>query len=164
MRYQTKSPRETQQIAGRLAKKIARQKPGKEAVVVGLIGDLGAGKTTFVQGFARALGIRRRMVSPTFTIMRRYRIPRRRIKKRAPGSYYQLPISYYQHLVHVDAYRVHKPSELKVIKFESWLRDPAAIVLVEWADLIEKKYLHRARIVRFRHQKEGLREVVVRGF
>lgn len=149
MRHQTRSPKETQKIAAKIARKIARQKPGTRAVVVGLVGDLGSGKTTFVQGFARALGIRRRMVSPTFTIMRRYALP-----KTSPT--YKRG---FRSLVHIDAYRVHKPGELKIIKFESWLHDSTAIVLIEWADLIQKKFLRGARIVRFKHQKENVRGV-----
>ena len=171
MRYITKTANETKEVAARCAKKIAQQKPGRRAVVVGLIGDLGSGKTTFVQGFARALGIRRRMVSPTFTIMRRYRIPHRTSAKRSKHSNYKLPrhrrglggraITNYKYLIHVDAYRVHKPAELRIIKFESWLMDPTAIVLIEWADLVEKKFRRGARIIRFHHTLDSSRTISV---
>jgi tRNA threonylcarbamoyladenosine biosynthesis protein TsaE len=150
MRYTTKSAKETQRIAAGFAKKIAAKKPGKRAVIIALTGDLGSGKTTFVQGFARALGVRRRTVSPTFTIMRRYVIPK---KSRAFRNGFHS-------LVHVDAYRVHKPAELKIIRFEAWLHDPSAIVLIEWADLIEKKHLRGTHRVRFKHREKSMREVI----
>lgn len=147
MKYHTKSPKETGGIAAKVAKKIVRQGTDGKAAVIGLTGDLGSGKTTFVQGFARALGIRRRVVSPTFTIMRRYALPK-------TSSAYRRG---FRSLVHVDAYRVHKPKELKVIKFASWLQDPAAIVLIEWADLVGKKLLRDARIIHFAHGAGGSR-------
>jgi len=149
MKIRTKSAKETRMVAARIARRAVVQKPGKQAAVIGLVGDLGSGKTTFVQGFARALGIKRRMVSPTFTIMRRYVLP-----KNSPAFR-----KGFRSLVHVDAYRVHKPAELRIIKFHEWLRDPTAIVLIEWADLIEKKHLRGVRRIRFRHREENVREI-----
>ena len=69
----TKSEQETQKIAIELAREVLVKKPEKEAVVLVLKGNLGAGKTTFVQGFAKGLGIRAKILSPTFTIMKRFK-------------------------------------------------------------------------------------------
>lgn len=150
MKYVARSAKETQALGERVARRIAKHKPKKRsAAIITLTGDLGSGKTTFVQGFARGLGIKRRMVSPTFTIMRRYVLPKKSATFR----------NGFRSLVHVDAYRVHKPAELKIIKFDSWLRDPTAIVLIEWADLIEKKYISGAHHIQFKHKKEGMREI-----
>jgi len=83
--------------------------------VVVLSGDLGAGKTVFARGVARALDIHEPIVSPTFTIVREYR-----------G---RLP------LAHVDVYRLEGPAALHGVGFEE-LIDGESVVLVEWGDRI----------------------------
>lgn len=121
--YKSKSPTETKKFAAILAKQILRgRNPSKNAFVVGLSGELGAGKTTFTQGFARGLGITKRITSPTFLIIRSY----------------QLPFTNYQLLYHVDCYRIKKNKELDQLGFKKIISDPANIVLIEWADKIEK--------------------------
>lgn len=151
MRHTTDSAKATKDIASKAATLLLREKPRKYALVVGLIGDLGSGKTTFVGGFARALGIRRRMVSPTFTVMRRYRIPRTSPAYRRG----------YRSLVHVDCYRVHTPAELAIIRFDEWLRDPSAVVLIEWADLVSTLLPHGTHRIKFKHLQGDRREVVI---
>lgn len=103
----SKSPEETQALASDLA---AELKPG---VVLALHGDLGSGKTCFVQGLARALGVRQPVTSPTFTIVNEY-------CGRCP-------------LVHMDLYRISDPDELLSIDFESYL-DNEGITVIEWAE------------------------------
>lgn len=106
----------------RIGEAIARvAQPGD---LIGLVGELGAGKTQFVRGLASGLGIDPRIVSsPTFVLMQEYEPDDRR------G-----PV-----LVHVDAYRLHSEEDLASIGWEShgqpWRRD--AVVVVEWADLIQ---------------------------
>ena len=68
------SPKETHKIAAKFAKQILRLKTKKNAVVLTLRGNLGAGKTTFLQGFAKGLGIKSKINSPTFIIMKRFKI------------------------------------------------------------------------------------------
>ena len=83
--------------------------------VVSLSGDLGAGKTAFVQGLAAALGVTRQVTSPTFTIVHEY-----------AGRY---PI------VHLDVYRLNSFQEILDLGFEEYM-DGGAIVLVEWGEAI----------------------------
>ena len=75
MKHLLTNTRETKKYAAEMARGIIKRGPEKsDAVIIGLIGDLGAGKTTFAQGFARALGVRGRLPSPTFLFYRAYPI------------------------------------------------------------------------------------------
>lgn len=105
--FETRSPEETWAVAARL---IAAA-PAR--LVLALHGDLGAGKTCFVQGVAQALGIRRPITSPTFTLVQEYRGARR--------------------LVHMDLYRIASPADLLHLGFEELLQEDG-VVAIEWAE------------------------------
>ena len=96
--------------------------------VICLYGELGSGKTTFVQGFAKALGVTARLLSPTFIIVRRYQIPDKQ-----------------EVLYHLDLYRTDSLKEVEGVGLAEILSDPHAYVLIEWADklgsLMPKKRL-----------------------
>jgi tRNA threonylcarbamoyladenosine biosynthesis protein TsaE len=106
----TRSTDETLALAGAVGELL---RPGD---VVSLVGGLGAGKTVFARGVARALGVTEPVVSPSFTIVREY-------EGRVP-------------LVHVDVYRIDRLQELHDLGFEELLRDDA-VTLVEWGDVID---------------------------
>ena len=113
MEIHSSSPEETQKLAGELALKI---KPG---TLITLSGDLGSGKTTFVQGFAHALGIKQRLLSPTFVFVHLYHYARQAE----------------QHtLYHVDLYRIQSEHEVISLDLVAMLRDPRGIVVVEWPE------------------------------
>jgi tRNA threonylcarbamoyladenosine biosynthesis protein TsaE len=109
MKTTTVSAAETRALGARLG---AELRPGD---VVVLAGDLGAGKTTFVQGVATALGVEERVTSPTFTIVHEYE-----------GT---LP------LVHVDVYRLDRLGELYDLGLED-LGGGAGAMLIEWGDIV----------------------------
>lgn len=132
----TTSATQTKQIASRFAKEISRISANR-ARVIALSGNLGAGKTTFIQGFARALGIKAPIQSPTFVLMKIYALTKKHIK----------------HLVHIDAYRIEKAQELEHLGLHDILNDKDAIVLIEWADRVEKILPNDAIWVRFEHGK-----------
>lgn len=92
------------------------------ATVVGLYGDLGSGKTTFVQAAAKALGVSESVNSPTFLIFKKYQL--------------RVTSSSYQFLIHADAYRLKNGEELRKLRFDELLRDPANLIFVEWADRV----------------------------
>lgn len=103
-------------VAKALAKTL---KPG---MIVGLSGPLGAGKTTFVQALARELGIRNLPKSPTFSLVRTYRLP---------STVYRLTS-----LVHVDAYRIEKPEDVLTLGLEDELSQPGTLLMIEWPENI----------------------------
>ena len=122
----SRSAGQTQKLAAKIAKEILKSRHHqKHARVVALVGDLGAGKTTFTQGFASALGLKRRMVSPPFVVFRRYAI--------ASGARQS-----YKNFYHVDAYRIDSLKELPPLGFKSLLLSTDSILLIEWADKIKK--------------------------
>ncbi|MDP3996540.1 MAG: tRNA (adenosine(37)-N6)-threonylcarbamoyltransferase complex ATPase subunit type 1 TsaE [bacterium] len=90
------------------------------ATVVGLYGDLGSGKTTFVQAVAKALGVVEVVNSPTFLILKSYK----------------LKANSYNLLHHIDAYRLESVEELRKLQFEELLRDPRNLIFIEWADRV----------------------------
>jgi tRNA threonylcarbamoyladenosine biosynthesis protein TsaE len=106
----TRAPDETRKVGAAVAELLA---PGD---VVSLTGDLGAGKTAFVQGAARALGVQDPVTSPTFVLVRQYR-----------GD---VPVH------HVDVYRLDRVQEVLDLGFEDLL-DPSGVVFVEWGDAID---------------------------
>ncbi len=105
------SERQTESLARKLAKQVAG------GTVIALNGELGAGKTTFTQYFAKALGIDLPVQSPTFTVVRSY-----------DGDRYRLH--------HFDVYRVHDEDELFEIGFSEYINSEDGICLIEWAELI----------------------------
>jgi len=91
------------------------------ATVVTLSGDLGVGKTTFMQALAQALGVTEIVTSPTFVVMR----------------IYDTNHSQFVRLVHIDAYRFESPEELKPLGLESYLTDPSTLICIEWPERLE---------------------------
>ncbi len=104
----THAPQETAALAERLGAAAAT------GTVLCLVGDLGAGKTLFTQGFARGLGVTEEVTSPTFALMNQYcgRLP----------------------VTHFDLYRLEREEELDEIGFYEFAEPSGGVVLIEWAD------------------------------
>lgn len=100
----------------------------KNAIVFALQGELGAGKTTFIQGFLRALGMRGRITSPTFVLIKRH------VMKQKPPPIYRLLRTAY----HIDVYRLKDHRDLEVLDFKKIISDPENIILIEWAEKVKK--------------------------
>ncbi len=113
LRRATASPAETRELAGRLAGLC------RAGDVVLLVGDLGAGKTVFAQGFAAALGVAGPVTSPTFALVRQYRCG---------------PDAAVAQLIHVDVYRTASVAEVADLAVAE-LVEENAVALVEWGDL-----------------------------
>mgnify|MGYP001601651935 CR=1 FL=1 len=96
------------------------------ATLVTLKGELGSGKTTFVQEFARKLGIKEQIQSPTYVLMKSYPFLGERT------SFGRL--RRYSRLIHIDAYRLESPKEFATLRPEEFLNDKTALVLFEWPE------------------------------
>jgi len=121
------SASQTQKMGSALAKKILKQPLGQQAVVIALNGELGSGKTCFLQGFAKGLGIKEKITSPTFVISRNYQLP----------VNYQLPTTNYQLFYHLDCYRIENPDELIALGFQKVINTPSNIIAIEWPEKIK---------------------------
>ncbi len=138
MKFTSKSPSQTQKIAAAFSKRL---RPGS---VIGLVGDLGAGKTTFVQGMAKGLGIDPEYYvnSPTFTLVNEYR------GRGTP-------------LIHVDLYRIEKPMEGETLGLEEYLASDA-IVAVEWVERMPELEKRMTESVEIRVAGDNRREIEIR--
>lgn len=138
MTIQTRSGAETTRAGENFAKQI------KNGGIVCLYGDLGAGKTTFVQGVARGLKIKQKVISPTFIIIRRYVLPQTRF------------------LWHIDLYRLNDLEETRGLGIEEILSDPKSITLIEWPEKIEPLLPRRRWEVHLERLKENARDIEIK--
>jgi tRNA threonylcarbamoyladenosine biosynthesis protein TsaE len=118
------------------------------AVVIGLLGDLGSGKTTFVQKVSKALDIEKQITSPTFVIMKRYEIPD---QVRDDGG----------RLVHIDAYRFKSGKELEVLGFEELLKDSKNLIFIEWPENVADVLPDDTIKIKFEVVDENTREISI---
>lgn len=138
MKIITKNSKETQDLAKKL---LARLSGGE---VLALEGDLGAGKTTFTQGLAKALGIKDKVTSPTFVLLKIYKTKHPRIKQ----------------LVHIDAYRLNNATDLEAVGWQDYLNKDT-LVVIEWADKVKEGLPRETKWIKFelledeRHQVES---------
>ena len=106
-------------------------------VAIELVGDVGAGKTTFVRGLAQGLGITEPVTSPSFTISKRYAFPLKCCKNYNTSAQGEL--------LHYDFYRLDDPGIMRD-ELEEALSNPHAICVIEWGgsvlDLLPKDSLH----------------------
>ena len=109
------------------------------ATFVTLSGELGAGKTAFTKGVAKALGVTETVNSPTFVLEKIYALPQ--------FDGHSVSFKSFKRLIHIDAYRLESGSELKPLGFDEIMQDSSNLVLLEWpekvADVIAK-YPHIA--------------------
>ena len=110
--------------------------------VVALSGELGAGKTTFVQGVLAGMGAGGPFTSPTFVLMKQYDLP--------------VPLNGIERVYHVDAYRVGE-EDLCAQGFAEWANDPAGVVLLEWPERVSGLVPEKAIRISITVKKEGRR-------
>ncbi len=140
MKIISKSEKETLSFAKKFANKL------KGGEVLCLIGDLGAGKTAFTKGLAKGLKIKNIITSPTFVLMKNYKISGHKNIK---------------HLAHIDAYRLNNGEELFGIGVEDYFNDFNCVTVIEWADKIEDIWPEKIIKVEFKILKEDKREIEI---
>lgn len=146
MKHITNSKFQTQKLAKNFARKIVGHRKFNKfnnncAIVIGLSGELGSGKTTFVQGFAKELGIKERIISPTFVILKKFKIKN------------------FKFLTHIDAYRIKNYKEILDLGWKDMLVNPKNIILVEWPEKIKKIFPRQHFWLNFSHKGKNTRGV-----
>lgn len=130
MKIITNNQKETYGFAKEFASQI------KDGAILGLVGPLGAGKTVFVQGLAEGLGIKEKIKSPTFILMRNH------------GNFY-----------HIDCYRLAGSQELKELGVKEIMNNKKNIVVIEWADKIRGILPEDVIIIEIKYLGKNQREI-----
>ncbi len=119
--------------AYRCSKKLSAQ-------LITLSGELGSGKTTCIQYLARSLGVTQNVTSPTFVIMKEYKLEN----------------IHFDRFVHIDAYRLEKPEDMNVLGWAELLRDPRILIAIEWPERIigldDKTFFNDETVVALRFE------------
>lgn len=138
MRQITNSEKETFNFAKKFAKRL------KGGEIIGLTGDLGAGKTVFAKGLAAGLGVKKNITSPTFVLMKVYQTKYPNIK----------------YLIHIDAYRLKTPQDLIAIGAEEYFNRPDTVTVIEWADKIKKILPKKTKYIGIINKDENKRIII----
>ncbi len=126
MIHLSKSLGDTAEIAKEFLNSIAKTGGSK---TVAFYGDLGAGKTTFIQALAKEMGILEPTTSPTFVIQKSYKVTLK------PDRFGQ--VKYFDTLIHIDAYRLESGDELSKLRFEETLQLSKTLICIEWPSNVE---------------------------
>jgi tRNA threonylcarbamoyladenosine biosynthesis protein TsaE len=205
IKYITKSANQTRKIGEKMAKEIVLASPKsrrgeggsptttlnrgerwgrgfslqrKGAIVLAMQGDLGGGKTTFIQGFARGLGIEENITSPTFVILKVFKITKSKIqmsnvkpnpKSKAQNRNSKFKISAYRagrqnskFFYHIDCYRIEKSGDLLDLGIKNILSDRNNIVAIEWSEKVQKILPKHAIKIKFEFVDENTRKITIK--
>lgn len=143
MKYISKNTEDTAKIAEFLAKKI---KPGKSATVVALSGELGAGKTHLTQHTAKLFGIKKKLASPTFVIMKFYDLKGKDFKK----------------FIHIDAYRLKNADELLKLGWKEMIKDPENLIFIEWPENVKSAMPKNPIKISILHYEKDSRKISIK--
>lgn len=115
--------------------------------MIGLIGELGSGKTTFVKGLAEGLKVADSITSPTFVMLKPYH-----------GKIGKKDIEF----IHIDAYRVEKIEDIKSVGIEDYLNRDDAILVIEWAEKIHEILPKHTIYINFKHIDKNNRGISIK--
>lgn len=148
MEITTKSAEETKKVGEKFAHSFIKE--GKNSLIVALVGDLGSGKTTFIQGFASGLAIKQRIISPTYILMRHYKVRHGASHKSSVTDFY-----------HVDLYRLESEvnDEVDNIGLTDIWGKKGNIVMIEWAEKIQRSIPSGAYWININY-KQGTSRVI----
>ncbi|MDQ5952926.1 MAG: tRNA threonylcarbamoyladenosine biosynthesis protein TsaE [Patescibacteria group bacterium] len=150
MEYVSGSEVETRDIAKIIVQKIIDGQ-NKGPLFVGLVGDLGAGKTSFTKGVAEFFGIENTIVSPTFVIQKVYEIKEENRKEKNHS---------FKKLVHIDMYRLEDESELSTIDWNNYKNNSDNIIFVEWPNQIFKENPEEMITIKIEHLGLNERKII----
>lgn len=123
----------------------------KGGEVLALQGNLGAGKTCFLQGLAKGMGIKDQVNSPTFNILKVYRIPGKIKAKISP-----------QVFCHIDTYRLRDERDLISLGVEEFFNDLKTVTAIEWAEKVKKIWPKKTVVIEFKQLSESQREIHIK--
>ena len=146
LEFLTKNPSQTKMLGEALAREIIIAGNQKQARILGLVGDLGGGKTTFLQGFAKGLGVKERVLSPTFVIFKKFKL-----KSKLPFDFFY----------HMDCYRLFNKKDLTVLGFDEVVKDQKNIIAAEWSDKVVRLVPKDGLIIKFVFINENTRKISI---
>lgn len=148
MTKEAKSVAELRDIAEDVLRTVAKMSAGEYAVVVGLSGDLGAGKTAFVKCVADILVVDETITSPTFILEKIYPLSKNKIFGER-----------FLRLIHIDAYRLHAGHEMRALDWDAITRDPQNLIFIEWPEQVAEVMPKEIIPVHFEYVDEKTRTV-----
>jgi len=168
MKYIINSTDETKKIAEEFILSLSPKE--SSATVVGLYGDLGAGKTNYTQHVAKILGIEENIVSPTFVIEKIYPIRNKGLEKPISNETSELQQSVvssqhlgkFKHLIHIDTYRLEKSEELLHLGWKEIISNPENLILIEWPERVADIMPEHSKIMIKHLENETSREIEIK--
>lgn len=139
------SAKQTQRMGELLGQELLMSKKEKQAIIIGLEGNLGDGKTTFIQGMAKGLKIKDNILSPTFVIFKEFNINVKNCD--------------FKHFYHIDCYRLDSYKDLLELGLEDVINNPENIIVIEWANKI-KDCLGDMIEIKFNWLDKNKREII----
>lgn len=128
--------------------KIATSKLSSGAIIITLAGDLGSGKTTLTQKIGQQLGIKNKIISPTFVIMKKYPLKNKKFKE----------------LIHIDTYRLEKKEDIVRLGWNEIISNSDNLVIVEWPELIKELIPKNAIEIKLIHLDEKTRGITLKTY
>lgn len=139
----TQNSEETEKVGFSFAKEL------HGGDVITLTGDLGFGKTTFVKGLAKGLGVNHRIISPTFILVRKYELKTKN-KNSGIGTLY-----------HVDLYRLEGKSNIESLGLEEIFTDKQAVIMIEWPERMVNLLPKKKYEIKFEYIDENKRKIII---
>lgn len=139
----TKNPTQTKKLGEKLAKEILSGKI--KTRVLALVGELGGGKTTFLQGLGKGLKIKEKILSPTFILMR----------------VFQISTPKFQKFYHFDCYRIKTEREILKLGFKKIIKEPKNLIAIEWAEKIKRILPKNTLWIKFKIRGKKEREIEI---
>jgi len=148
MKIISKNLEETSRVALTILKNLKPK--ANRATVLLLEGDLGSGKTTFAQALSRELGIKNYITSPTFVLMKSYKIPAFTTER------FHLSV---KNFIHIDAYRLNSGQDLLALGWGDIVANPENLIVLEWPERVAGLFTGEESKINFKFIDEQTREI-----